>query len=295
MAETEQQAFKPRLKHLLPIVLGLAATGLLSYPISNGGALPAPVTPFSGSSLTNASLNALTFVVALAASATAMFLLIRRGKMKFIRRLIKGALIVVSFAVVFWYAASVLTIDFSELLIISVGVAALIGAAIFGKGRIRQLLGVTALGALTGVFLGSSIPLITALVLVAALVVYDIVAVFRGPVGALARTVGAGDLPGAMYTYGDLTIGMGDLVFYSLVATTAMVTFGVYSFFGAAVGILVGSYLGFRALSRFEMFPGLPFSLALGVAGMLLPVWLYAVIMVLVIMISVWVLRPRAI
>lgn len=295
MAETEQQAFKPRLKHLLPIVLGLAATGILSYPISNGGALPAPVTPFSGSSLTNASLNALTFVVALAASATVMFLLIRRGRMKFIRRLIKGALIVVSFAVVFWYAASVLTLDVSELLILSVGVAALIGAAIFGKGRVRQLLGVTALGALTGVFLGTSIPLITALVLVAALVVYDIVAVFRGPVGALARTVGSGDLPGAMYTYGDLTIGMGDLVFYSLVATTAMVTFGIYSFFGAAVGILVGSYLGFRALSRFEMFPGLPFSLSLGVTGMLLPVWLYAIIMVLVIMISVWVLRPRAI
>jgi hypothetical protein len=73
-----------------------------------------------------------------------------------------------------------------------------------------------------------------------------------------------------MYTYGELTIGMGDLVFYSLVATTAMVSFGLFSFFGAALGILAGSYLGFRALSRYEMFPGLPFSLLLGVAGMLL-------------------------
>jgi len=63
---------------------------------------------------------------------------------------------------------------------------------------------------------------------------------------------------------------MGDLVFYSLVATTAMVFFGLFSFFGAALGILAGSYLGFRALSRYEMFPGLPFSLSLGVAGMLL-------------------------
>jgi presenilin-like A22 family membrane protease len=129
---------------------------------------------------------------------------------------------------------------------------------------------VTALGALTGVFLGYSVGATTALVLVGALVVYDIVAVFRGPVGALAKAVEAGDLPGAMYTYGELTIGMGDLVFYSLVATTAMVFFGLFSFFGAALGILAGSYLGFRALSRYEMFPGLPFSLLLGVAGMLL-------------------------
>jgi hypothetical protein len=274
MADTEKEGFKPRPIHFLPIFLGLVATGLLAYPIYNSGAPPAQVTPFSGSSLSNASLNAVVFVFALGASATVMFLLIKRGRMRFIRRMIKGALIVVSFAVAFWYAASILSIDILPILLLSIAVSALIGFTVFGKGRIRQLFGVVALSALTGVFLGYSIPLTTALVLVGALVIYDIVAVFKGPVGALAKTVSAGDLPGAMYSYGELTIGMGDLVFYSLVATTAMVTYGVFSFLGAAVGILAGTYLGFRALSRYEMFPGLPFSLLLGVAGMLLPVFL---------------------
>jgi presenilin-like A22 family membrane protease len=220
----------------------------------------------------------LVFVFALGASATVMFLLIRRGRMRFIRRLVKVALIVVSFAVAFWYSTSILAtvVDLSTdlwtivSLILSVGIAAAIGFTIFAKGQTRQLAGVTALGALTGVFLGYSVGLVTALVLVVALVIYDIIAVFRGPVGALAKAVETGDLPGAMYTYGELTIGMGDLVFYSLVATIAMVSFGPFSFLGAALGILAGSYLGFRALSRFEMFPGLPFSLLLGVAGMLL-------------------------
>jgi hypothetical protein len=274
MAESEKETFKPRPIHFLPIFLGLVATGLLAYPLYNSGAPTAQVTPFPGTSLPSASLNAVIFVLALGVSATAMFLLIRRGRMGFIRRMIKGALILVSFAVTFWYSASVSSLNLLLLFFLSVGVAALIGFTVFGKGRIRQLFGVVALSGLTGVFLGYSIPLVTALVLVGALVVYDIVAVFRGPVGALARSVGAGDLPGAMYTSGELTIGMGDLVFYSLVATTAMVTFGLVSFLGAVVGILAGSYLGFRALSRFEMFPGLPFSLLLGVAGMLLPVLL---------------------
>src|SRR5437016_4577315 len=193
MAESESKVFKPRPKHLVPVILGLLATGALAYPISLVGAPQAQVTPFVGDTVTSASLNAVVFVFALGASATVMFLLIRRGRMRFIRRLVKGAL-----------------------------------------------------------------------------VVYDIVAVFRGPVGALAKAVEAGDLPGAMYTYGELTIGMGDLVFYSLVATTAIVSFGLLSFFGTAVGILAGSYLGFRALSKYEMFPGLPFSLLLGVVGMLL-------------------------
>src|SRR6266571_331554 len=248
MAESEERIFKPRPKHLLPVALGLAATGILGYPIANSGAPAAQVTPFAGNDLPSAIPDALIFVLALGASATVMLLMIRRGRMGFIRRMIKGALIIVSFAVTLWYTTSLLPLDFSFLLALSLGVAALIG-----------------------VFLGYSIPLITALVLVGALVVYDIVAVFRGPVGALAKTVGAGDLPGAMYSYGELTIGMGDLVFYSLVATIAMLGFGLVSFFGAAIGILAGTYLGFRALSRFEMFPGLPFSLLLGVAGMLLP------------------------
>jgi presenilin-like A22 family membrane protease len=98
-------------------------------------------------------------------------------------------------------------------------------------------------------------------------------------VGALAKTIEEGDLPGAVFTYGDLTIGMGDMVFYSLVATTALVyyhsgPFGVLPFLAAAAGILAGTYLGFKALSKYEMFPGLPFSLLLGVAGMLLASYL---------------------
>jgi len=278
MAESESKVFKPRPKHLLPVFLGLLATGMLAYPILIVAPAQAQVTPFDVNSAAGASLNAVVFVFALGASATVMFLLIRRGRMRFIRRLIKGALVLVSFAVAFWYSTSILAsvVDLSTnlwtlvSLLLSLGVAAAIGLTIFAKGQSRQLSGVTALGALTGVFLGYSVGSTTALVLVGALVVYDIVAVFRGPVGALAKAVEAGDLPGAMYTYGELTIGMGDLVFYSLVATTAMVSFGLFSFFGAALGILAGSYLGFRALSRYEMFPGLPFSLSLGVAGMLL-------------------------
>src|SRR5215831_10624240 len=235
MGEVEDHEFKPRPSHLLPIFLGLLATGVLGIPLISSGAPQAPVTPFSGNDLTSASLDALILVLALAASATLMLLLIRRGRMSFIRQMIKAALVIVSFAVSFWYTTSVLpspldpTSDAALVFYVGISalIAALIGLAVFGKGRTRQLFGVTALSSLTGMFLGYSIGLITALVLIGALVVYDIVAVFRGPVGALAKTVESGDLPGAMFTYGDLTIGMGDMVFYSLVATTALVTFGL--------------------------------------------------------------------
>jgi presenilin-like A22 family membrane protease len=190
----------------------------------------------------------------------------------------------VSFAVALWYASSILLLIPNSpsdplatiiLLGVSLGTAVAVGFTMFGRARKYQLIGVTLIGALTGIFLGYSIGPVTALVLIAALVIYDIVAVFRGPVGALAKTIEEGDLPGAVFTYGELTIGMGDMVFYSLVATTALMyfhsgPFGILPFFASTLGILAGTFLGFKALSKYEMFPGLPFSLLLGVAGMLL-------------------------
>ena len=278
--KTEPGVFKPRLKHLYPVILSLAVTGILGLPISNPNSVPqAQVTPFQGNGLDAASLNALVFVIALGASATIMFLLIRRGRMRFIRSLIKVAVLVVSFAVAFWYAASILFLLPNSpadplatiiLLAVSAGTALAVALTMFGKTRRYQLVGITLISALTGIFLGYSIGPVTALVLVGALVIYDIVAVFRGPVGKLARSIENGDLPGAMFTQGELTIGMGDMVFYSLVATTALVYYGgVVSFFAAAIGILAGTFLGFKALSKYEMFPGLPFALLLGVAGMI--------------------------
>ena len=277
----EPRVFKPRLHHLYPVILSLAVTGILGFPISNpNNPVPqAQVTPFQGNGLDSASLNALVFVIALAASATIMLLLIKRGRMKFIRSLIKVAVLVVSFAVTFWYTASILfLLPYSPsdllanivLLGVSAGAALAVALTMFGKTKRYQLVGITLISALTGIFLGYSIGPVTALVLVGALVIYDIVAVFRGPVGKLAQSLEEGDLPGAVFTQGDLTIGMGDMVFYSLVATTALVYFGgILSFFAAAAGILAGTFLGFKALSKYEMFPGLPFALLLGVAGMI--------------------------
>ena len=278
--KTEPEVFQPRLKHLYPVILSLSVTGILGLPISNPNSVPqAQVTPFQGNGLDAASLNALVFVIALGASASIMFLLIRRGRMRFIRSLIKVAVLVVSFAVAFWYSASILFLLPNSpsdplatiiLLGVSAGTALAVALTMFGKTRKYQLVGITLISALTGIFLGYSIGPVTALVLVGALVIYDIVAVFRGPVGKLARSIEDGDLPGAMFTQGELTIGMGDMVFYSLVATTALVYFGgVVSFFAAAIGILAGTFLGFKALSKYEMFPGLPFALLLGVAGMI--------------------------
>ncbi len=283
MGEDEGRVFKPRPGHLYPVILSLATTGLLGIPFAVSDVEVMSVTPFQGDTYSGASLNALFFVIALATSASIMFLLVRRGKMGFLRRMIKAAFVVVCFSVVFWYSTILFFLLGSPLgepaastflLAVSLGVGLGFALLVFGKGSTRQLVGVVLVSGFTGLFLGASIPLLTALILAGALVVYDVVAVFRGPVGALAKSLEMGDLPGAVFNYRELTIGMGDMVFYSLVATTALLNYGVFPFLATGVGIIAGTFLGFKALQRFEMFPGLPFSLILGVAGMLLAAWL---------------------
>src|SRR6266567_3651321 len=252
-AKPEARGFKPRFSHLYPVMLSLGITGVLGYPLLSPAVEVTPVEPFQGNTFSGASLNALYFVAALGISATLMLFLVRSGKLGVLRRLVKVAVVIVCFTVALWYSGVVFSV---------------LGFLVFGRGKTRQLAGVVLLSALTGVFLGRNIDPLTALVLAGALVVYDIVAVFRGPVGALARTIDVGDLPGAMFNYQELTIGMGDMVFYSLLAMTALLLFGLGSFLGAGLGIVAGTFLGFKALQRFEMFPGLPFSLLLGIAGL---------------------------
>ncbi len=283
MGEVQEGPFKPRAEHLYPVILSLAVTAILAIPFATHDVEIVAVTPFEGDTFSGASLNALFFVTALAASATAMFLLVRRGRMGFLRKMIKAAVIVVCFSVVFWYSAILFAIagnPFGEpaastiLLVGSLAAGLGIGFLIFAKDKTMQLAGVVLVSGFTGLFLGASIPLLTALILAGALVVYDVVAVFRGPVGALVKNLDANDLPGAVFNYKELTIGVGDMIFYSLVSAAALLNFGVVVFLATAMGILAGTFLGFRALGRFEMFPGLPFSLVLGVAGMLVTAWL---------------------
>lgn len=250
--------------------------------MASQGAQSPNALPFRGDTYSGASLNVLLFVIALGSSATVMFLLVRRGRMGFLQKVVKVALVIVSFSVAIWYGSIVFAVFGGPpdpggsflLLGVSGGVAILLGLMVFGKGKGRQLIGATLVSALTGLFLGASIPPLTALILAGALVVYDFIAVFKGPIGALAKTMGEGDLPGAVFNYRNLSIGMGDLVFYSLVATTALWYYGVVQFLAAGIGILAGAFLGFKALRKYEMFPGLPFALILGVAGLLLSIYL---------------------
>ena len=271
---TETEEFKAKPIYLIPIFASLM-TGLgfsvllLLRPIASLPVTPFPETPSGQFS------NALYFVVLIAIAATVFYFLIKWKSRKLITFLIGFALTTASLLLSAFYLFALLSSLpnwFFYVLVISIIVTAVFDIAIFrGSEAMRNLI-VVLLGGALGVFLGWSIPLVSALLILAFLAVYDIIAVYKGPVGKIASS-GLDQLKGLSFSFKDIQMGLGDLVFYSMLCAVMLLNSdfgGIAPYVGALVGVMVGSYITFRILERKGVFPGLPLPIFLGIAGGLL-------------------------
>jgi presenilin-like A22 family membrane protease len=174
---------------------------------------------------------------------------------------------------------SLLAVSSTTALILTLAVAAsvtvLANFAIFKvQGRISNVV-ILLMGGALGAFLGVSIPIMSAVLILAFLAIYDVFAVYRGPVGKIAQR-GLEELRGLSFSFRDVQMGLGDLTFYSMLTSLVLANAGpidISIVFCAAstIGILVGVLLVLKMLEKKGMFPGLPFPVFLG----LLPLIVY--------------------
>ena len=266
--------FKAKPNQLAPEISAIALAGLLTFGLQTSNAPIVPITIFPETT-SGVTLNAGIFVVLMAATGTIMYLFIKFGMKRLVRYMINLALLALLFFLITWYGSLyanylpsfVTSISWGWLLISVLGAVGL-GLLIYKAKGALHLVGIVLIGGLTGTFLGVSIPTLTAVVLLLALAGYDLFAVYKGPIGKMAESTNLEEFTGAVFTYGDLTVGMGDMVFYSMLASNSMMNFGPIPFLGAAVGLVVGAYLGFKMLEGRDMFPGLPFAIILGLVFM---------------------------
>jgi len=259
---------------ILPVLAALALAGVLTYGLQASKAEIAPITVFPETP-SGVTLNALIFVVMMAVAATMIYLLLRFRRKSIVRYMIMGAMFFVTFFLLNWYSeayvayfAPVVNVYDYWWIALTVIASGFLMLGLYKGSSTARLLAVTVVGSLTGTFLGTSIPALTAIVLLAALAVYDLVSVYRGPIGKIAEMTDLEDFQGAVFTVGDLTIGMGDLVFYSMLVSTAMMNLGTLAYVGAFLGVAIGSFLGFKLLERREILPGLPLAIGIGLAAM---------------------------
>ena len=146
-------------------------------------------------------------------------------------------------------------------------VVVLIAYTIFLKNRVWLSTIILAfVGAEVGSFFAETLPLWTAIALPIAFSVYDIYAVFKGPLKALIGTAPNVALVGMSIKAGEFTLGLGDIVFYTLLPSLALFVFGLNQALYTIAAINVGMVITLYLLSRRRLLPGLPIPMMLGVA-----------------------------
>lgn len=121
-------------------------------------------------------------------------------------------------------------------------------------------------GAEVGSFLALTLPPWTALALPIAFSIYDIYAVFRGPLKALIGTAPNVALVGMSIKAGEFTLGLGDVVFYTLLPSLAYFQWGIAQSFYTIVAIDIGMMITLFLLSKRRLLPGLPIPMLLGIS-----------------------------
>jgi presenilin-like A22 family membrane protease len=275
----ELDRFKFQFVYLAPILASLIFGLGCAYILSTQQPATIPVTPIPESTPGAPIGNALYFVVLVSISAFIFYVLLKRRSKKIIKALIIVAMTTAALLLSLVYFSALFSYypAFDILLIpVSIVITVLFDLAIFRFHSIVRNIAVICIGGALGIFFGFAIPLWSAILILAFLAVYDVFAVYRGPVGKIAESSGGlDDLRGLSFSFKDVQMGLGDLVFYSMLTgamffsfiNSAISPFGFLPCIVAIIGIMAGSIVTFFMLERRGIFPGLPFPIMFGLAG----------------------------
>ena len=152
-------------------------------------------------------------------------------------------------------------------------------------------------GLLIGASMGVFMPLWTTLAILIGISCWDIFAVLykHGPIKQLIELASKSEegddisdvdlkekIKSGEYEYdtSKLEIGIGDLAFYSMLTSSALVqTSNVFVMILTAIAIIVGTGFTISALKRNKLLPGLPISIFLGIGTMMLSWYLLAIVL----------------
>ena len=116
-----------------------------------------------------------------------------------------------------------------------------------------------------GIFLGMGIPMFSMVHILFSLCIIDLVSYRAGilqKIGSLSD--GEAIFVRLRYSDRELTVGLGDLIYYSMLASYSLANFGILTAVFSTFLILIGWILTFFYTMKREIFPGLPIPFGLG-------------------------------
>ena len=271
MNEKDEYSFKASPVYLVPIASTLLISILCSLLFIGADVDIGYITLMPESGL-GSIWNAIYFVILIAVGAYLMYFLLKKKLHLGINFLIGTAISIIAFMLSFLYLDllfAIINVEMNlwSLIFISVSATAIVDYFIFSNHRIIHNILVLLIGGCLGAFLGMTIPTLSAIFILLLLAVYDVIAVYYGPIGKIASH-GLENLPGVAFSFRDVHVGLGDLTFYSMLISHALIYFGWAACIFSLIGVLLGSIIAFKLLEKRGMFPGLPIPIILGLIFM---------------------------
>jgi len=254
-------------------LFGLGVTSQTAAPyqqIVNATGPTGPAGP-AGSTPAGSAFNAI-FLVGFAFAATLVLVYVLRKKM--VRSFKTLVFASVAFSAFFLNLITVDSVAYQylpasiELPVVfgsSFLLVALVAYVVFVKNIAWLSTVILALiGAEVGSFFALTLPLYTAILLPIAFSAYDIYAVFRGPLKQLISIDSNVALAGMSIRAGEFTLGLGDVVFYTMLPSIALAYLPVAAPFETILAIDIGVVVTLYLLSKKRLLPGLPIPMLLG-------------------------------
>lgn len=229
----------------------------------------------SGSILNSVLLISMTFIMSMI-----MLILIRKKRYKILRVML-GIVLFTSTSIVSYSIVNIalyniidnsnwIALTYSTMLVI-ISILSLV------KSNMKRLQFFSSIN--LAIIYGSAFALFikppTILILPIAFAIYDIWAVFKGPLKEIVKDIGDDfELNPLVLNVKGFQIGLGDLIFYSMIPSAGLLLTGINTAIILIILIQIGTIVTLLMLRRFKMFPGLPIPIFLSVAVLIMSYYL---------------------
>jgi len=303
--------------YALPIILVVIIAGILSYLtyIEAGVQIDGGYLSEEEFGALGGILNGVIFTIMAAASAFLIIYLVKKRGIDVLKYIFGLSFGFLSFFLSLFFSSIILYLIFLQfpespslvhtynaftniLLPIYVGIFTLF--LLYGyftsKSIITKNIIVLFMGLLVGASMGVLMPLWTTLAILIGISIWDIFAVLykKGPIKEMIDIASQGNDKNdsskkdiqekiesgeAVYDTSKLEIGIGDLAFYSMLTSSALIQANsVIVMILTAIAIIIGTGITIMGLKRNKILPGLPISIFLGIGTMLISWYIISII-----------------
>ena len=270
--------------HVIPVIVNVFLSILFSSFLVTSNILESIETPFLREvSLSATIYNSILFFLLVVVGSILLFIIVKIRKISILKLLFISSFLISLYGIIEIYGIAIMTlldipidyyIDIFQILFI---IASFITTFVVFKMRENLLTTTITLiyGSAAGCLFGVIIPLWSIILISLLVSLYDIYSVFYGPLKYLINLepsngieVGGRDtlLKGVTVPFLGIHIGLGDIIFYSMIVSGTYIYTNIIRAFIIGMGICVGAFITFKLLEKRRALPALPIPVFLSTA-----------------------------